>query len=312
MTERIAVIGGGTIGSSWAAFYALKGFQVSLQDISENCNLQALKRINSMVSFLAEKGLIDAAKKETALSNIETYTEIRTAVQSAHFIQESGPENYEIKKMIYKEIEQGASPEALIGSSTSGLSISIIQSAISTPDRCFTAHPFNPPHLIPLVEIVPGKQTSPHVIDKAKEFYLKLGKVPVILKKEVPGHIANRLAAALWREAIDLVVEGVASVEDVDKAVASGPGLRWALMGPHLIYHMGGGEGGLEHFIEHLGPAFESWWEVMAKWDRIPSEAKETLLEGVAKEVSGSTMQELVDWRDNKLVGLLKLLDYSI
>jgi 3-hydroxyacyl-CoA dehydrogenase len=181
-----------------------------------------------------------------------------------------------------------------------------LQKVMKHPRRSLIAHPFNPPHLVPLVELVPGSETDPEIIRKLYDFYRGLGKIPVVLKKEVPGHIANRLATALWREAIDLVASGVASVEDVDKALYAGPGIRWAFMGQHLIYHLGGGEGGYEHFIEHLGKGIELNWKSMATWTEIPAEAREAVVRGMNDFLGEREMPDLTRWRDEKLVKILK------
>jgi 3-hydroxyacyl-CoA dehydrogenase len=203
-------------------------------------------------------------------------------------------------------MDRVASPSTIIASSSSGLLMTEIQQVMNYPQRSLIAHPFNPPHLIPLVELVPGKQTDPEIIKTMYDFYQGLGKIPVVLKKEVPGHIANRLAVALWREAIELVATGVASVEDVDKALYAGPGIRWALMGQHLIYHLGGGEGGYEYFIDHIGREFEKYQ--MASWTKIPEDARKAIIAGVKDSLGGRSVSELAQWRDEKLVELLKVI----
>jgi 3-hydroxyacyl-CoA dehydrogenase len=205
-------------------------------------------------------------------------------------------------------LDTATAKDVVLASSSSGLLMSEIQKATARPERCLIAHPFNPPYLVPLVELVPGKSTAPETIIETKQFFESLGKTPVVLNKETPGHIANRLAAALWREAIDLVLKGVASVEDVDKAVSAGPGLRWAIMGQHMIYHLGGGQGGLAAFIDHLTPALEMWWNDLADWKMFPSEAREQLLAGVDEEMAGRDLSEVMRWRDEKLVQVLKAL----
>jgi 3-hydroxyacyl-CoA dehydrogenase len=187
-----------------------------------------------------------------------------------------------------------------------------IQKVANKPERCIIAHPFNPPHLMPLVEVVPGKQTSERTAKKVCDFFIRLGKVPVLLKKEVPGYIANRLSAALWREAIDLVSNDVATVEDVDKALSAGPGLRSALMGPHMTYHLGGEKGGIEYFVDHLGPAFESWWRFMNTWTSIPHSSVKKVIDGVRHEMGTNTLEDMVRWRDDKLIELLRIIyDHS-
>ena len=308
--KKIGIVGAGTIGASWATFYITKGFSINLQDINEGLLKKGYNRIRSNVEFLAQKKIINKNENvKLILSRINKMTtDVEEAVKDADFVQESAFENYETKKEIFKKMDSACSENVILASSSSGLLMTEIQKATSRPERCIIAHPFNPPHLIPLVEIVPGKQTSNKTISFAYEFYKRLGKVPVILKKEVPGYIANRLSAALWREAIDLVYNGVATVEDVDKALYAGPGLRYALMGPHMIYHLGGGEGGIEHFIEHLGPAFESWWRTMDNWTSIPYFAAKKVIEGTKDEMKGRTTEEIVRWRDDKLIELLKII----
>jgi len=207
-------------------------------------------------------------------------------------------------------MDASAPSHVLLASSTSSLKMSVIQKSVRNPERCIVAHPWNPPHLMPLVEIIPGRKTSLTTVESTREFMKRLGKIPVVQKKETTGSVGNRLAAALWREAIDLVNKGVADLDDVDKAVSAGPGLRWAIMGPHLGYHLGGGEGGMEYFIEHLGPAMEARWRSLAKWTSFPPLAAKKLIEGVknSEMTKESSMEELTKWRDEQTVKLLKVL----
>ena len=217
-------------------------------------------------------------------------------------------ERYDVKKNVLRQIDRAAEPEAILASSSSGLLISELQTVMERPGRSLIAHPFNPPHLIPLVELVPGKQTAPKVLAEAKTLFESLGKVPVVLNKEVPGHIANRLQAAVWREAIDLVLKGVASVADVDKAMASGPGIRWAILGPHLIFHLGGGSGGIKHFIDQVGVSWEKLWTDMACWTSLPAETADALVSGVEEEAGDRPLQEIARWHDEKVVQLLDVI----
>ena len=186
-----------------------------------------------------------------------------------------------------------------------------IQKVMKHPERSIIAHPFNPAHLVPLVELVGGEQTSEDVVARLYEFFTSCGKVPVVIKKEIPGFLANRLQAAIWREAIDMVLNGVASVADVDKALCAGPGIRWALMGQHMIYHLGGGQGGIEHFVDHIGENKRRLWEDMAKWTVLPSETKGVLAEGVKQEMGERSFKEIEQWRNEKLVKLLKVIYQS-
>lgn len=207
-------------------------------------------------------------------------------------------------------MDRFAPADAILASSSSGLLMSEIQKVLSSPQRSLIAHPWNPPHLIPLVELVPSQSTSPATMEAVRDFMSEVGKAPVILKKEVRGFIGNRLAAALWREAVDLVYKGVASVEDVDRAMTAGPGLRWAIMGPHLTYHLGGGTEGLQYFIQHLGPSYSEWWKSMDTWTEIPEEAAKMVVEGVKSSalVRKKSGQELAAWRDRNIIKILKAL----
>jgi len=295
--RRIACVGAGLIGHSWATLFAVKGLFVNLQDLKEETLTEAMTRIKSNVKFLAEKGVIRKGEAEAALKRIKTTTSLSEAVRDADYVQESVFESYEVKKKVFSEMDAEAPLEAILASSSSALLMSEIQKATAKPDRCLIAHPFNPPHLIPLVELVPGNKTSPETIKTTYEFMLKLGKVPVVLKKEVLGYIANRLSRRLYEEAVDLVDDGVATVEDVDRALSAGPGIRWAIMGPHLTYHLGGGPGGIEQWFETFGQDFSS-------------SAAKKVIEGVKEMeiVKKKSMEELVRWRDEKLVQLLRII----
>ena len=312
MDERIknvAILGTGLIGASWAAFYAGKGFRVKLYDTDKSqCDL-GLKKSVEYLNFLLEHGAITANACKNAISSIQCVENIDDLVNDVELVQESVAERYDVKKDVFGKLEQFASSKCIFASSSSGLLVSQMQKEMKHPERLLIAHPFNPPHLIPLVELVPGKKTNPELINFMANFFAKLGKTPVVLKKEVPGHIANRLQAALWREAIQLVLDGVASLEDVDKALCAGPGLRWALMGQNMIFHLGGGaNGGIGYFVDHIGVSFEKLWKDMAKWDRLPAETKEQLVAGIKEQMHGRELKEIASWRDEKLLGLLGVI----
>lgn len=306
--KTIAVIGTGVIGASWAAFYASQGFAVKMYDVSAELCKKGLERARAFIDDLGRHALIDEKSTHPAHQRMTWHAALADALAGAHMVQESTAENYTVKKDLFRQMEELLPPTTILASSSSGLLMTEIQRVTRHPGRCLIAHPFNPPHLIPLVELVPGRETAPETMEAMKAFFERLGKTPVVLKKEAPGHIANRLAAALWREAIDIVLQGLASVEDVDKALCAGPGLRWALMGQHMIYHLGGGHGGLAHFIDHLGPAVESWLRDMATWTQLPPDTKAVLTKGVDDEMGDRSLQELMQWRDEKLIGMLKLL----
>jgi 3-hydroxyacyl-CoA dehydrogenase len=227
------------------------------------------------------------------------------AAKGADFVQESGPERENIKIDLFAAIDAGAPPEAVIATSSSGLLVSRVSTKCKHPERCVIGHPFNPPHLIPLVEVVGGPKTSPEAAFKAMDFYRTAGKKPIHIRKEVAGHVANRLQAALWREAVHLVAEGVVSVSDADAAIAYGPGLRWALMGPHLTFHLAGGEGGMPHFMSHIGPAIQSWMDDLGQ-TRLTPEIQKLIIDGVEEEAGSRTIEDLQRWRDRKLIDILK------
>ena len=305
--KTIALIGVGTVGASWAAFFAVQGFTVRLFDENPQQASKGLQLAAGQIQYLFERNLTPRGwTPEEITDRINVANSLAEAVSDADFVQESVAENYDIKKTVFAALDQVSPPDTILASSSSGLLMSEIQTAVARPERCLIAHPFNPPHLVPLVELVPGNRTAPETVVETRKFFQALGKTPVVLNKETPGHIANRLAAALWREAIDLVLSGVASVEDVDKALSAGPGLRWAIMGQHLIYHLGGGDGGLAAFIDHFTPAVEVWWQSLADWKSLPPGAKEQLLNGVEAEMGGRSLGEVVRWRDEKLINVLK------
>jgi 3-hydroxyacyl-CoA dehydrogenase len=304
--QTVGILGAGTIGSSWAAFYASKGLAVRFFDSDKATQDKALPRILDFLKFLRTNELAQETDCARGEKNLAAATSIEEVAASAEFIQESTTEDYAVKGRMFAEADKAASPDTIIASSSSGLLVTQIQKAMCHPERALIAHPFNPPHLIPLVELVPGQRTSEPTLERSRTFFEGLGKIPVVLKKEVPGHIANRLAAALWREAINLVASGVASVEDVDKALYAGPGLRYAIMGQHLNYHLGGGAGGYRRFIDHIGKTFEAYWKTMPTWTQIPADAQDAIVSGMEEAVNGRSVAEICAWRDEKLVKVLK------
>lgn len=300
-------MGVGTIGAGWATLFAAGGWEVALYDESQGCLQRSQELIEAALAFIHQSGLASAGGLEQSVSRLFPCDSLEAVLDGAQFVQESIVEDYEKKALLYDEVEMSVSHSVPVASSTSGLLISRLQQGRANPQRFIIGHPWNPPYLLPLVEVVPGPMTSSAITDQVCRVYRDLGMDPVLVRKEVPGHIGNRLAAALWREAIDLVDQGVATVEDVDRAIRSGPGLRWALMGAHLTYHLGGGPAGIEYFIDHLRPAFESWWSDMATWSVFPDEARAKLVAGVKGVVGESPYEDLVERRDELLVALLRL-----
>ena len=231
---------------------------------------------------------------------------IMRGVESRAFVQESGPERVDVNRDLLARISAVAPSDSLIATSSSGILISDIQDAAAYPERVLLGHPFNPPHLIPLVEVVGGRMTSEGAIKKALTFYGSIGKKPIHIRREVKGHVANRLQAALWREAFYLVEQGIASVEDVDTAIAHGPGLRWALLGPFLNLHLSGGAGGIAHVLEHLGPPLESWWRELGNVT-LNEDLNGAIARGVTEELGAADLAHLTSQRDDMLLALLRL-----
>lgn len=303
MTQRIAVIGAGTIGASWAAAFLARGYEVSATDPSPNAEAFARRFIDTAWPTLQKLGWVVA---DADPKRITFHREVAATVQGASFVQESGPEREDLKIALFAEIDAALPAEVVIASSSSGLLISRVTAKCQHPERCVIGHPFNPPHLIPLVEVVGGAKTSPQAIAKAMDFYRALGKHPIHIKKEVRGHVANRLQTALWREAIHLVAEGVVSVADADAAVAFGPGLRWALMGPHLTFHLAGGEGGMTHFMAHLAGPIQTWMDDLGA-TRLTPQVQQQIIDGVGEEAGPRSIADLQTWRDRKLIDILKV-----
>ena len=301
--RRICVVGTGVIGASWSALFLAKGLEVSATDPAPHAEASLRKFIEGAWPALKRLGLTPGASQ----SNLTFTPELARAVVGADLIQENGPERMEFKQKLYGQLDELLSPEAIIASSSSGLIMSEIQKGAAThPERCVIAHPFNPPHLIPLVEIVGGARTSEETIQGAMEFYQSIGKQTVRLYKELPGHVANRLQAAVGREAFHLVAEGVLSAEDVDSALSWGPGLRWGVMGNMMLNHLAGGAGGIEHFFEQFTGPMTAFWKSLGSPVLTP-EVQRKLIESVKAEVGSRSVEELEAQRDELLLGLLEL-----
>ena len=308
--KKVGVVGTGTIGCGWATFFAMKGLETRLYDQYAASLEKAQEKVKSNLQTLVGLGEITQAEAEAAMGNIYIGKSMEDALEGVSFVQESIYEDYDAKKALFKELDALLPEEVIIATSSSGLLMTEIQTVVERfPGRCIIGHPINPVFLVPLVEIVPGKQSDPKALIDARAFYESIGKVPVTLKKEVPGYLENRLTAALYREAIDLAINDVASVEDIDKTIWAGPGLRYALMGPLTIYHLGGGEGGTKYFIDHLGTALTQWWEDMNTWTKIPEGAADILEKGVVEAMKDKSISDMCAWRDKKLVELLKVTD---
>jgi 3-hydroxyacyl-CoA dehydrogenase len=301
--HRIAIIGTGVIGASWTALFLAKGLQVVATDVAPDAETKLMNFVETAWPALTRLGLSPGASQ----SNATFTSNLAEAVAGADLVQENGPERIDFKQKLYGQLDELLPPEVIIASSSSGLTMSEIQKgAAAHPERCVIGHPFNPPHLIPLVEIVGGAKTSETTIRRAAEFYTSIGQRTVRLNKEMPGHVANRLQAALAREVYYLVAEGVVSAADVDTALSWGPGLRWGIMGNMMLNHLGGGPGGIEHFFQQFSDPMTAWWKTLGSPVLTP-EVQKTLIDSVHAEVGSRTVAELEAERDEILLGLIEL-----
>ncbi len=297
--ERVAVLGTGTIGASWAANFLAQGLSVTASDPAPGAEDFLRRFVDNAWPTLEALGLAAGADR----GRLRFEADPVAAVEGAGFVQENGPERIALKVALFEQVSQALPPEAIIASSSSTLLPTAMAARCAHPERLLLGHPFNPPHLIPLVEVCGGERTSAEAVERAMTFYKAVGKHPIRLNKEMPGHVSNRLQSALWREAAYLVEQGVVDVADVDAAVSMGPGLRWALMGPILTFHLAGGAGGLEYLMEHI--------PVAGLWPSLGTPAmtdgfKRALIEGVNAEAGGRSVPELAAERDRRLLALLK------
>jgi 3-hydroxyacyl-CoA dehydrogenase len=301
--HRIAIIGTGVIGASWTALFLAKGLQVVATDVAPNAETALRKFVETAWPALKRLGLSPGASQ----ANLKFAAALAQAVDGVDLVQENGPERIEFKQKLYGQLDELLAPDVIIASSSSGLTMSEIQKgAPSHPERCVIAHPFNPPHLIPLTEIVGGARTSEATIRRAAEFYSSIGQRTVRVNKEMPGHVANRLQAALAREVYYLVAEGVVSATDVDTALCWGPGLRWGVMGNMMLNHLGGGPGGIEHFFQQFSGPMTAWWKTLGSPVLTP-EVQKKLVDSVHAEAGSRSINELASERDEVLLGLIEL-----
>jgi 3-hydroxyacyl-CoA dehydrogenase len=295
--QNVAIVGTGLIGASWAAQYLANGFDVLATDPGPNAELNLRKWVDEAWELLTVTGLASGASRDRL-----TFTaDIKEAVSKADFVQESVPERALLKSKVFAQMDEAASPETILASSASGITMDVIQSGCKHhPERCVIGHPFNPPHVIPLVEVVGGAKTSEAVIERAMTFYASIGKKPIRLRKAVSGHVGNRLQAALYREILYLIQQGVVSVEDADIAVCYGPGLRWGVMGPNLQWHLGGGPGGISHFVAQFMDGFAGLMKKL-EMPEITPELRQAIIDGVLKEANGQSVEQLAQ-AENKVV----------
>lgn len=303
----VAVIGCGLIGESWAALGLAHGHDVRAWDPAAERREGFAERLTRPLAQLAEVGQTgprgNLPRGHLPRGHLTVTASLPEAVAQADIVQENAPEQIPLKQALYTEIEAAATEDAIIASSTSALTWSDLTPGMRNPDRFITAHPFNPPHLIPLVELY---GTQERILERAEAFYRGIGRIPVRLKKDTVGHIANRLASALWREAVHIVAEGIADVASVDAALRHGPGLRWSVVGAHMAYHLGGGTGGMAHYLAHLGPSQARRWKTLGSPDLTP-EVCDLLIAGIAEEAAGRSIADLEAERDAGLIRALKV-----
>ncbi len=301
--QKATVIGGGVIGASWTALFLARGLDVTVCDPAPGIEERIRTELAAIAPNLGQLGLPIVSSPSMPLL---FDSDIATAVAGSDIVQENGPERLEIKRQMWEAVESGAPAAAIFASSSSSIPASAMASGMKDPGRLIVGHPFNPPHLVPLVEIVASPSTPVEVVDRAVGFYRAMGKRPQVLAKEIPGFVANRLQAALFREAVYLVAQGVVSEQQLDDVVTSSIGMRWAVGGPLQSFHLGGGPGGLADFIRHLGPALEGLWKVLgtATFD------EETVATLTAQAANfGGSVEELAARRDDAELRLLRALD---
>ncbi|WP_312969250.1 3-hydroxyacyl-CoA dehydrogenase NAD-binding domain-containing protein [Acinetobacter gerneri] len=305
--KKVAIVGTGVIGASWAAFYLYKGFSVSAFDPAENAQENLKNRVSIYLQDLFELDQIVDFKqaRNDLLDKLHFCENLVDAVKDADFIQENGPERLDLKLSLYQEMTENCPVDTIIASSSSGLKVSDIQQSSKYPERIVLGHPFNPPHLLPLVEIIGGEKTTQNYIQDAFDFYRELGKKPIIIHKEVKGHVANRLQSALWREAFYLVSNGVCSAEDIDIAITNGPGLRWAIYGPYLNMQLAN-QKGFKTAMHHLGGPMMEWWGDMHPYQLDENEI-EKLDQETAQFLEKIGEFDLQGKRDEALIEILSM-----
>jgi carnitine 3-dehydrogenase len=303
--ETVGILGTGTIGASWAAYFLAHGYRVVAWDPAPEGRARGEALIDTAWPQLQALGLSPGADR-SAIAFRDTAEEV---VAESDFIQENAPERMPIKQDLYARIDRHLKPDAILSSSTSGLIMSEMQAGLANAARFVVGHPFNPPHLVPLVEVVGGRETDPAAVDWLIGFYFHAGKHAIRVKKELPGHLANRLQAALWREAVMAVVDDVASVEDINAAIAKGPGLRLAVYGPHMVFNLAGGKAGFQGFWDHFGPGIAKWLSTMTENpDLTDGTLRDRIIAGLAEEAGDRSIDDLEEERDAKLIAVLKTL----
>ena len=297
--KQIAIVGTGAIGASWAAYYLARGFDVVATDPAPNAEANLRKYVDDAWKILAKAGLSQEASRD----RLTFRPKMSSVLEHADFVQENAPERPDFKAKLFAEIDDATPADSILASSSSGITMDVIAANCKRPERCVIGHPFNPPHVVPLVEVVGGAKTSEETIKSAIAFYASIGKKPIRLFKALPGHVANRLQAALYKEVLYLVQQGVLSVADADTAVSYGPGPRWGVVGPSMQWHLGGGHGGIQHFTEHLMDPMAGLMKTLGTPEVTP-ELKKMVADGVIQMAAGRSVEELAEGENEVLTEL--------
>jgi len=301
--RRVACVGAGVIGGGWAAHFLARGYDVVAWDPAPDAETRLRHLVDAAWPALTELGLAEGASPD----RLRVERDLAAAVADADVVQESAPEDLDLKRRLLADIDAVAPPDLVISSSTSGFPMTDMQVDCADPGRTVVGHPFNPPYLIPLVEVVGGKLTEPDVVAWTSEFFRQAGKSVITMEHEVPGFIANRLQEALWREALHMVAAGEATVEQIDQSIIDGPGLRWPVHGPCLTFHLAGGQGGMAHMLDHFGPSLQAPWTRLVSAELTPT-LRDAMVAGCEAEAAGRTVDELVAERDRGVIAVLRAL----
>jgi carnitine 3-dehydrogenase len=295
----VTCVGAGVIGGGWAAHFLARGYRVQAWDPAPDAAERLGRLVDAAWPALTELGLAEGASPD----NLTVLPTLAEAVDGAGFVQESAPEDLDVKRTLLADIAEVTPPEVVIASSTSGYGMSEMQTAAATPERLVVGHPFNPPYLIPLVEVVGGDRTQAWAVEWASEFYRQVGKSVITMDRELPGFIANRLQEALWREALHMVANGEATVEQIDTAITDGPGLRWPVHGPCLTFHLAGGEGGMAHMLDHFGPSLKAPWTRLDA-PELTQQLRDDMVAGCDAAAGERSIADLVAERDRAVIAV--------
>lgn len=301
--RTICCVGTGVIGGGWVAYFLAHGYDVVAWDPSPVAEDRLRHLVDAAWPALTELGLAEGASRE----RLRYEPDLATALADADFVQESAPEDLDLKIRLLADVDAAARAGVVISSSTSGYGMSQMQVGCATPERTVVGHPFNPPYLIPLVEVVGGQETSAEVVAWTSDFFRHVGKSVITMEREVPGFIANRLQEALWREALHMVAAGEATVEQIDLSITDGPGLRWPVHGPMMTFHLAGGQGGMAHMLDHFGPSLQSPWTRLVAAE-LTRELRDDVVDGCEREAAGRSIDDLVAERDAGVIAVLRAL----